>query len=240
MFRKSKAQEIERFFDLSLKKNELAVFYLGVSGFIVRSLSQTVLFDPAGMLKDDEVKALKTVNLVLFTHDHMDHFSSGKTQAIFKATAAPILAEPKVANKLRGKIPADKLVSAESGKTYSFGGVTATAIQGIHRGPIMLYQIKMDGITLFHGGDSGYVSLNDYPSQVAIVPVGRMSQTASPENAYKMVSDIKPNFAITMHGSDKQKQQFEQKVKDAIPQTAVVIMATYSTQTLSVPSHEAV
>jgi L-ascorbate metabolism protein UlaG (beta-lactamase superfamily) len=240
MFRRSKAQEIEKFFDLPLNKNELTLFYLDVSGFIARSLSQTVLFDPAGMLKDDEVNALKTVNLVLFTHDHMDHFSSGKAEAIFKTTAAPILAEPKVANKLKGKIPADKLVTAESGKTYSFGGVTAKATRGIHRGPIMLYQIVMDGITLFHGGDSGYVSLKDYPSQVAIVPVGRMSPTASPENAYKMVSDIKPNFAIPMHGSDKQKQEFVQKVKQAFPETAVVIMATYTVQTLSVPSREAV
>jgi L-ascorbate metabolism protein UlaG (beta-lactamase superfamily) len=240
MFRRSKAQEIGGFFDLLLKENELAAFYLGVSGFIARSLSQTVLFDPAGMLKDDEVNALKTVNLILFTHDHIDHFSSGKTQAIFEATAAPVLAEPKVASKLKGKIPADKLVSAESGKTYSFGGVTATAIQGIHRGPIMLYQITMDGITLFHGGDSGYVSLKDYPSQVAIVPVGRMSLTASPENAYKMVSDIRPNFAIPMHGSDKQKQEFAQKVKEAFPETAVVIMATYNMQKLSVLSHETV
>ena len=84
----------------------------------------------------------------------------------------------------------------------------------------MLYQIKMDGITLFHGGDSGYVSLKDYPSQIAIVPVGRMSPTASPENAFKMVADIKPQVAIAMHGSDKQKQHFEQKVKEAMPQTA--------------------
>ena len=71
----------------------------------------------------------------------------GKTEAIFKATAAPILAEAKVAGKLKGKISADKLVSAESGKTYTFGDITATAIQGIHRGPIMLYQIKMGDIT---------------------------------------------------------------------------------------------
>jgi hypothetical protein len=38
---KSKTQEIEKFFNLPLKKNELAVFYLGVFGFIARSLSQT-------------------------------------------------------------------------------------------------------------------------------------------------------------------------------------------------------
>ena len=235
MFRKSKADEISRFFASPLQKNELAVFYLDVSGFIIRSLNQTVLIDPAGMLKDDEIAALKAVNLVLFTHDHLDHFSSGKTQAIFKATAAPILVESKVANKLKGKIPADKLVSAEQGKTYTLGDVDARVIQGIHRGPIILYQIKMDGITLFHGGDSGYVSLKDYPSQVAIVPVGGMSPTASPENAYKMIADVKPDVAITMHGSDKQKQQFEQKVKEAMPQTAVLIMASFTVKTVSIP-----
>jgi L-ascorbate metabolism protein UlaG (beta-lactamase superfamily) len=235
MFRKSKADEIGRFFASPLQKNELAVFYLDASGFIIRSLDQTVVIDPAGMLKDDEVAALKAVNLVVFTHDHLDHFSSGKTQDIFKATAAPVLAEPKVVNKLKGKIPADKLVSAAHGKTYTLGDIDAKAIQGIHRGPIMLYQIKMDGITLFHGGDSGYVSLKDYPAQVAIVPVGGMSPTASPENAYKMVADVKPDVAITMHGSDKQKRQFEQEVKEAMPQTAVLMMASFTVKTVLIP-----
>ena len=235
MFRKGKVDEIGRFFASPLQKNELAIFYLDASGFIIRSLNQAVLIDPAGMLKDDEVTAMKAVNLVLFTHDHLDHFSSVKTEAIFKATGAPVLAEPKVANKLKGKIPADKLVSAEHGKTYTLGGVNATAIQGIHRGPIILYQIKMDGVTLFHGGDSGYVSLKDYPSQTAIVPVGRMSPTASPENALRMVADVKPDVAITMHGSDKQKRQFEQKVTEAMPQTSVLIMAPYTMKTVLIP-----
>lgn len=159
MFRQSKAKEISNFFTSPLKEGELTVFYLGVSGFIARTAKQTVLIDPAGMLKDNEVKTLQTINLILFTHDHLDHFSNGKTQTIFKMTNAPILAEAKVAKKLEGEIPTDKLISAEHGKTYVFGDLSATAIQGIHSGPIMLYQLKMDGITLFHGGDSGYVSL---------------------------------------------------------------------------------
>jgi L-ascorbate metabolism protein UlaG (beta-lactamase superfamily) len=234
MFRRSKAVEIVEFFALPLKGSELAVFYLGVSGFIVRTAKQAVIIDPAGRLKNDEIKALKKVNLMLFTHNHLDHFSSGKAQAIFKVTGAAVLAEPKVADKLKGKIPSDKLASAEPGRTYGFGDVTATAVQGIHRGPIMLYQIKMGDITVFHGGDSGYVSLKDYPSQVAIVPVGGMSPTASPENAYKMVSDVKPDVAITMHGSDKQKRQFEQKVKEAMPQATVITMQPYTAKTISV------
>jgi L-ascorbate metabolism protein UlaG (beta-lactamase superfamily) len=57
-------------------------------------------------------KPLEAVNLVLFTHDHSDHLSSNETQAIFKATAACVLGEPKVVNELKGKISADKFVSA--------------------------------------------------------------------------------------------------------------------------------
>jgi L-ascorbate metabolism protein UlaG (beta-lactamase superfamily) len=233
LFRSSKADEVRSFFAISLQKNELSLLYLGVSGFIVRSFNHSVLIDPASMLKGDEVKALKSVNLILFTHDHLDHFSSHKTQEIFKETSVPVLAESKVAKKLEGKIPAEKLVSAENGKTYSLGGIDVTAISGIHRGPIMLYQIRMDSITVFHGGDSGYISLKEYPSQVAIVPVGRMSPTASPENAYKMVLDVKPEVAIAMHGSDKQKRQFEEKVKETMPQTAVYIMDSFTTKTVS-------
>jgi L-ascorbate metabolism protein UlaG (beta-lactamase superfamily) len=233
LFRRSKADEISAFFAIPLSKNELSVFYLGISGFIIRSLNHALLIDPAGMLKGDELSALKSINLVLFTHDHLDHFSSGKTQDIFKDTAAPVLAESKVAGKLEGKIPAEKLVSAENGKTYTFGDVTVRAIQGIHRGPIMLYQIKMDDLAVFHGGDSGYVSLKDFPSQVAIVPVGRMSPTASPENAYKMVVDVKPDVAIAMHGSEKQKMQFAEKVKETMPQIEVYIMAPFTAKTVS-------
>ncbi|MGA2386913.1 MAG: MBL fold metallo-hydrolase [Candidatus Bathyarchaeia archaeon] len=235
MFRQSKAEEIVQFFASPLKEGDLAVFYLGVSGFVIRAANQTVIVDPAGFLKDDEVKALKAVRLLLFTHDHLDHFNAGKAEKIFKATGAAVLAEAKVANKLKGKIPAEKLATAESGKTYSFGDVTVSAVEGIHRGPIMLYQIKMGGVAVFHGGDSGYVNLKGYLSQVAIVPVGGMSPTATPEDAFKMVADVKPDVAIAMHGSDKQKRDFEQKVKEATPQTAVLIMLPFTGKTLSLP-----
>jgi L-ascorbate metabolism protein UlaG (beta-lactamase superfamily) len=233
MFRKSKTEEINNFYNLLLKNNEVAVFYLGVSGIIARTSNQAVLIDPAGLLKKDEISSLKTINLLLFTHDHFDHFSVGATQAIFKATSAPIVAEAKVAKKLNGKIPPEQLAIAENQKTYNFSDISATALEGIHRGPIMLYQIKMGGITLFHGGDSGYVSLKNFPSDVAFVPTGRMSPTASPENAYKMVADIKPAVAVAMHGSNKQKQQFEQKVNEGMPNTKVLTLESYTAKTIT-------
>jgi len=232
MFRRSRAEEIAEFFALPLGKNEVAVFYLGVSGIIARTASLAVLFDPAGFLKHDEVTALKGVNLLLFTHSHLDHFNAGKTKALYNATGAPVLAEAKVAAKLKGKIPADKLVSAESGKTYTFGDVTASAVVGVHRGPIMLYQVKLGGVALFHAGDSGYVSLKGYPSDVAFLPTGRMSPTASPENAYKMAVDLKPDVAVAVHGSGGQKREFEAKAKEGLPQTSVLILEPFTSKTI--------
>ncbi len=234
MFRKSKATEINEFYTLPLEKNQVAVFYLGVSGIIIRTSNQAVLIDPAGFLKKDEIIALKTVNIVLYTHDHLDHFNGRATQEIFKATATPVMAEAKVAKKLNGKIPTDKLTSAESGKTYKFNDLTVVAIEGIHRGPIMLYQIRIDGFTMFHGGDSGYVSLKDYPSDIAFLPTGRMSPTASPEKAFMMASDLKPQIAIAMHGSEKQKQQFEQKIKESMPNNTVLIIKPFTSKTITI------
>ncbi len=228
MFRKSKADEIHNFFTLPLEKNQLAIYHLDVSGFMIRTHSNNILIDPAGMLKNDEIKVLKAVNLILLTHNHLDHFNSGSTRAISKVTNSSVIAESQVADKLTGKIPADKLVIAQSGKKYTIGDMTINAIQGIHRGPIILYQLRMNDATLFHAGDSGYVNLKEYPSQVAIVPVGGLSPTASPENAFKMVADLKPEIAISMHGSKNQKRQFEQKVKEALLGTTVLEMEHFT------------
>jgi len=232
MLRSSKAKEIVNFFTLGLSDNQIGVMYLGTSGIIARNSKQSVLIDVAGFLKDDEAAALKEVNLLLFTHSHLDHFSVGKTLKLFKITGAPVLAEAKVVNKLRGKIPNDKLTIATSGQTYIYGNLIVRAVQGIHRGPIMLFQVKMGGFLLFHAGDSGYVPVKDYQSQIAFLPTGRWSPTASPENAFKMASELEPNVVVVMHGSKGQHHDFETMVNEKMPQTKVITPAPYSPQTL--------
>ena len=210
----------------------MPVIYLGASGILARTSKQSVLIDAAGFLKDDETAALKEVNLLLFTHSHMDHFSAGKTLKLFKKTGAPVLAEAKVANKLKGSIPSEKLTSATSGQTYAYGDLTVKAVQGVHRGPIMLFQIKMGNLLMFHAGDSGYVPLKDYQSQLAFLPTGGMSPTASPENAFKMAAELKPKVVVVMHGSKGQHKKFENILKEKMPQTKVIIPTPYTAQTL--------
>ncbi len=232
MFRQSKAEEIGKFFALGLSENQIAVMYLGASGILARTSKQSVLIDAAGFLKDDEAAALKEVNLLLFTHSHLDHFSEGKALKLFKTTGAPVLAEAKVANKLKGRIPGDKLTNATSGQTYAYGDLIVKAVQGVHSGPIMLFQVKMGDLLVFHAGDSGYVPVKDYQSQLAFLPTGRWSRTASPENAFKLASELKPTVIVVMHGSKGQHKKFESMITEKMPQTKVIILAPYASQTI--------
>lgn len=233
MLRKSKADGIQKLFASPLGKNEVAFMFLGYSGVIVRVSNRTIVIDPANLLREEETKALKGVDLLLFTHSHGDHYSSQETLDIFKVTGAPVLAEPLVADDLKGKIPFDKLTSATPGKTYTFDEITVSTIRGIHRGPINLYQIKIGDISIFHGGDSGYVQVKDYPADLAFLPTGSPSPTASPEDALKMASEIKPSVVVTIHGSDGQSKDFEGKVKEKMPETMVIIPEPYMPQTVA-------
>jgi L-ascorbate metabolism protein UlaG (beta-lactamase superfamily) len=235
MFRKNKAEDIRQFFSPQLKKDEVAVVYLGSSGVIVKIAEKIVLFDPGDLLKDDEVKVLKEVSLLLFTHSHLDHFNVGKTMEIFKVSSSRVLAEYRVFDKLKGKIPADKITNAMSGTTYDFGEIAVKTVLGIHRGPIILYQVRIGEFTMFHAGDSGYVTVKDYPSKLAFLPTGRWSPTASPENAFKMASELKPFTAVAMHGSEGQHIEFEMKVKEKMPQMTVEIMEPFVPKTLTFP-----
>ena len=90
----------------------------------------------------------------------------------------------------------------------------------------------MGSLLVFHAGDSGYVPVKDYQSQLAFLPTGRWSPTASPENAFRLASELKPNVVVVMHGSKGQHKKFESIVKGKMPQTKVIIIGPYASQTI--------
>lgn len=227
--------DIRDLFASSLAEKEAAFMFLGFSGVVVRTSKRTIIIDPADMLKAEDLKALKEkgVDLVLFTHSHGDHYTARDTLNIFKETGAPVLAERIVAMELERKIPADKLINAIPGKTYTFGEITVNVIEGRHVGPINLYQIKIGDLTIFHGGDSAYVSLKNYPSDLAFLPTGEPSPTASAQDAFNMASDLKPSVVVAIHGSAGQSKDFENRVKRAMPNTTVIIAEPFTVEVVS-------
>ncbi len=230
-----KADDLKDLFAPSLKENDVVFMYLGYSGVIIRTSKGTVIIDPADLLKGKDLNALKEagVSLIVFTHGHGDHYNPERTVELFEATEAPILAERSVANSLKGAIPPDKLTEALPGKDYAFKNVTVNAIKGTHVGAIILYRITIGGVGIFHGGDSGYVALGDYPSDIAFLPTGTPSPTASAQDAFKMASDLKPSVIVAMHGSASQSQELEGKVKESMPKTSVIVPEAYQVKIIT-------
>lgn len=223
-------QEIKNLFAYVLEEKEVAFQYLGYSGIIIRTSQGAVIIDPADKMKSDDIKAIPSgsVNLILFTHDHYDHFHHPSAVALFKTTGAPILAEANVINRLKGDIPADKLVVASVDKPFQWENITVKAIRGSHVGPIMLYHLSIGDIKIFHGADSDYVPLLGLSADLAFLPAGDPSPTASPQAALKMATDLGPKVVVAIHGSSRQYQELEKLIQDKMRTIKFIIPTAYS------------
>ncbi len=217
MFRRKYGEAIENLLEMELMENVVAILYLKYSGVIVRTLNQVFAFDLADMLSKSDIEALTRLDAYLITHGHYDHYSREHTKLIHNRTNAYVIAEPSVAADLRGAIPSEKLISARPGETFDLKEFKVTSIEGLHRGPIVLYLVEGKDLTIFHGGDSAYVPLENYKADLALVPTGSPSPTASPRDAFKMVSALKVKAAASFHGTTSQHNEFINLVKNNIP-----------------------
>jgi len=225
VFGKRHSSIINEFYDSEISDNEVLILYLRYSGALIRVSDKVIAFDVADLLNIDDVRRL---DLLLYTHGHYDHFKYRSCIELFRKTNAYIVAEPSVARELRSRILSDKLIDAEPGKMREFDRFKVYFIKGLHVGPITLYLVELDGLRIFHGGDSSYVPLKDYKADIAFLPVGKPSPTASPMNALKMLADLKPKTVIPIHGSGGEYREFENLVRNRYPDVELVMMKEYN------------
>jgi L-ascorbate metabolism protein UlaG (beta-lactamase superfamily) len=110
------------FYSSTLGKNEVRFIFLGSAGVIINARKKTIVIDPGRMLEDSDIAQLKKggLDLILFTHNHGDHYNSATAAKLFKATGAPVLAQSLTVELLSGKIPVESIKTGLPGKTYTF------------------------------------------------------------------------------------------------------------------------
>ncbi len=231
----NKAEEIKSLFSLELKNDELAFLFLGYSSILLRSEDLTIAIDPGKSLTHTEFSAIKHLDLLLFTHNHWDHFKKDYALEIINQTHPHTVADIVTSEELKAHIPPNMLTRANPAKsaTYPIGETAVTALPGIHVGPITQYLINLGRITIFHGGDSGYWRQKDMSADLAFVPVGTAT-TCSPAAALATIMDLSPKIAVPIHGRRQEMKQFRSIMEKVLPEVEVIIADKFKPIRLSV------
>jgi L-ascorbate metabolism protein UlaG (beta-lactamase superfamily) len=209
----SSTAPFEEFTSMHVNEGEVGIMFLGTSAFIIKTSHHTVVIDPATKIPKDAVASLGIVDAILITHEHSDHFDASSTFDLHHASEAVVIANEGAYKSLEGLIHrAEKLILLLPGETAKTDGIVISAIASNHSGisPLM-YVISMDGLTILHGSDSGFEpGLLDYEGKIdiALLPTGGGSPTASPSQAFKMAEAVMPKIVIPMHGTSAEYAEF--------------------------------
>lgn len=224
--------QVSPLFEAPLGAKDVAVMFLSYSGVVVRTPAGTFAVDPANLLMESDIAELKKNGLkaVLYTHGHGDHLDVATVKALVAGTDAVIVAEPAVAASLKAVVPAGRLIAAADGKDVQAAGMTVRGFVGKHIGPIMLFRATLGPFRIFHGGDSAYVPIKDGQADLAILPTGAPSPTASPEAALSMALDVKPRAALLVHGSGAQHAAFKKLAAAKLPAMKVEVLERFKTK----------
>jgi len=191
---------------MQLSDREVEIMFLGTSAFILKTSHHTIVIDPATMIPNDALASLGKIDAILITHEHDDHFDASATFDLHHASEGVVVANEGAYQSLAGLIHrAEKLILLRPGGETKMDGIVVTAIAANHSGlsPLM-YVISMDNLTVLHGSDSGFEpALEEYRGKIdiALLPTGGGSPTASASQAFKMAGAVLPKIVIPMHGT---------------------------------------
>jgi L-ascorbate 6-phosphate lactonase len=166
-----------------LSPGSIAVWWLGQSGFLIKSGQGEVVIDPYLSdhlttkyaptdrphirITEAPLRAgdLKDVDLVLASHKHSDHLDPGTVPALLDASprARLILPASILEHALGLGLPAERLLGMNAGETRAFAGFHIRAIPSAHeqldtdslgRCLYLGFVIEVNGLSLYHSGDS--------------------------------------------------------------------------------------
>ncbi|RJQ25605.1 MAG: MBL fold metallo-hydrolase [Peptococcaceae bacterium] len=136
---------------MSKHKVQLSLSMLNVYSTVLMKIgSLVILFDP---LEIDPEK-YDDVDLIVITHEHVDHFDKKLVTGIYNRTKATVLTTPFVARQLSGL--AD-VVSLKPGDFHTKKNVNIFAEHSNHTANDPLtFVIKTEKLAVFHPNDSDY------------------------------------------------------------------------------------
>jgi L-ascorbate 6-phosphate lactonase len=196
----------ERLASLPLSDGQVALWWLGQSSFLLRGPGATVFVDPYLSPRPDRLVPppfapadARGLELVLITHDHLDHLDDDALPGIATASpAAPFVApEPVTTRLVELGIAADRVVAAQPGRTIELDGVIVHPVPACHgvepadaytfgrelSGGLyryLGYVVDLNGARVYHAGDTVHYdgveeTVRALAPDVALLPINGRS-----------------------------------------------------------------
>lgn len=191
---------MQRVRDVRLAEGEIAVAWLGQAGFVLRSSNVTALVDP--FLAPWEGRAYESglaasdasgVDLVLCTHEHVDHFDAVSAPAIAEASPGATFVVPSPIVDMVAEVGIRRVVGVQPGEPVELDGVPLRAVRAMHgvtmddaygfgeslSGGLVRfvgYVLVLGGTRVYHAGDTvHYPGMEDevraHGVDVALLPI---------------------------------------------------------------------
>jgi len=193
---------LDRLREAPLPDAGVGAVWVGQAGFALRTNAAVALVDP--FLSNTHDRAYESglppercdgVDVVLCTHEHVDHFDPDSVPAIAKASpgAVFVVPTPIVDMATEAGVAADRVVGVQPGEPLEVFGLSIRAVPSMHGvtmedaygfgqelsgGLIRFlgYVIEAAGVRLYHAGDTIHydgmeTSLRDLGVDVAMLPI---------------------------------------------------------------------
>ncbi len=237
---------------------EAAFWWLGQHSFIVKLGETVLLIDPFLMERDDRnvpplfapADAAPVVDLVVCTHDHIDHIDPEAIPGLAAETSAAFVAPTAHEDRMRSLgVSSERLHLVDDGETLNLGGLSIHAIKAAHEFfnqteegyySFLGYVIEGAGRVVYHAGDTLWwdglqTRLRRWHVDVAFVPInGRDAKRYAKEvygnmtyqEAADLIGGLAVGLAVPAHfdmfdGNAENPQLFVDFVRVKYPDQAV-------------------
>jgi L-ascorbate metabolism protein UlaG (beta-lactamase superfamily) len=212
------------------RKGKIRIEWLGHGSFKFTSVNgRVILMDP--WLKTNPVcpnrykekRGFQRVDLILWTHGHVDHFMLPDAIALINDYSPKIISPWELSFFIKGEIPAadtQTFYLANKGATANFDSIKITMVEAYHSAGAQLtgftgnnkfvgeavgYIIEFEnGFKVYHAGDTSlmgdmkYIIGDYYSPDLAILPIGGVF-TMGPREAAYACKLIRSRYVIPEH-----------------------------------------
>lgn len=196
------ATPIEALADLPLSDRGVGLNWLGQAGFVLRATGTTVLIDPFlapwnGRLYESALPPARAegVDLVLCTHEHVDHFDASSAPAIAAASPGAVFVVPAPITDMVAEagVAPDRVVGVQPGDDLELAGLRIRPVPAMHGVTMedaygfgeelsggltrfLGFVLDAGGVRLYHAGDTiGFdgmeATLREMAIDVGMLPI---------------------------------------------------------------------